>query len=73
MEELRRLLDEDPGCVGKYEFLHYKESDDLNFSEVVLKGLKKVEAQDSVKPCFANTENISDHAEIVEDAVKKNK
>ena len=43
MKELKNLLDEDPGCVGKYEFLHYKESEDLNFSEVILQTLKKME------------------------------
>ena len=71
MKELKKLLDEDPACVGKYAFLHYKESEDLNFSEAVLKRLKEVEAQDTAKPCIANTENISAHAEIVEDSVKK--
>ena len=69
MAELKKLLDEDPGCVGKYEFLHYKESGDLNFSEMVLQKLKEVEAQDTAKPCFI--ENISAHAEIVEDSIKK--
>ena len=71
MKELKRLLDEDPACVGKYEFLHYKESEDLNFSEVILQTLKKVAAQERAQPCSANIENISAHAEIVEDSVKK--
>ena len=69
MKELKNLLDEDPNCVGKYEFLHYKESEDLNFSEEILWKLKKVKAQD--KSSFSYIENISAHAEIVEDSVKK--
>ena len=56
MKELKNLLDEDPGCVGKYEFLHYKESEDLNFSEEILRKLKKVKAQD--KSSFSDIENI---------------
>ena len=71
MKELKKLLDEDPACVGRYEFLHYKESEDLNFSELILRRLKKLEAQDKGKPCFSNIENISAHAEIFEDSLKK--
>ena len=71
MKELKKLLDEDPACLGKYEFLHYKESEDLNFSDVVLQRLKALEAQDTTKPCSANFTDISEHAQIADDSVKK--
>ena len=71
MNELKKLLDEDPACVGKYEFLHYKESEDLNFSDVVLQRLKALEAQDTVKSRSENFKHISELAQIAEDSAKK--
>ena len=37
LNELRRLLEEDPKCRGKYAIVHYKESDEVHISDILLK------------------------------------
>jgi len=37
--QLKRLLDDDPDCRGKYEFVEYKE-EKLNFSEMLIRKLR---------------------------------
>ena len=69
MKELRRLLEEDVKCYGKYEFLHYKESDSLDFNQTVLKKLKEIERETSQTMM---TDYARDQMpEIVEDSDKK--
>jgi len=42
MMELRKLLDADEGCRGKYEIFHYKDSGKLNFSKEIIKQMKEI-------------------------------
>ena len=65
MKELERLLKEDLRCVEGYEFLHYKESEDLKFSDTVLEKLKHIERQTTAVP-------QTKKAEVVIDSLKKN-
>ena len=37
LNELRRLLDKDPKCRSKYAIVHYKESDEVHISDILLK------------------------------------
>ena len=72
MKELRRLLDEDPKCVGKYEIVHYKESDSLKFSDMVLTKLKNIESQSATSTVVPNRDLPAVSPIVVEDGLKKN-
>ena len=67
MKELELLLEEDPRCSGGYEFLHYKECQDLKFGDTVLKRLQQIESQTT-----KNVLSQARSAEVVIDSVKKN-
>ena len=36
MRELRRLLDDDEGCKGQYEFFHYRDDKILDFGGAIV-------------------------------------
>merc|ERR1712025_1073800 len=68
MRELRRLLDEDEGCRGKYEIFHYKDpgsAGKFNFSKEIIKQMKAIRnedasisiSEDKTKKCLQTKEN----------------
>ena len=61
MRELRRLLDADEGCRGKYEIFHYKDpgsAGKLNFSKEIIKQMKRIRNEGFDQNCSFEEDRI---------------